>query len=392
MSKKPSIKLVLSKRSATDKEGFINIRISIPNTNSYKHKSTGHKVAVKFWDAKAERVKPSGPDAGNINADIHNQKNKIETELTQRQLSGQPFTQHYIESIINGSSGVSLIEYFKERIAYISAPRKNDTKKYSPNYIIALNKVLSSLERYSSSIMFADINIKWLQTFEAHYAKTLAGGTSLPTLMSRVRSILISADAVGLFDMKTIGGYKWPSYKNPPRPYLTLAETDRIWKAIEDGSLDGDPSLRTIAAYFLVECYAGIRFSDWGKYEIETLISDRSLKVRATTKTGQPIYLPLTKSPRLSKVVDYIIENHLKFGYTEQFTNRQLKVLRGIVGLNLALTTHVGRHTAATLFLELGYSKETVAEILGISGKTVDIYAKMTRRKIDAEYNLLGGL
>ena len=90
--------------------------------------------------------------------------------------------------------------------------------------------------------------------------------------------------------------------------------------------------------------------------------------------------------------MDYIIENKLKFTYTEQHTNSTLKIIQGILGISTPLTTHLGRHTCATLFLETGYSIETVAEILGVTIKTVEIYAKTTRRKINSEYDKLGGL
>jgi site-specific recombinase XerD len=50
--------------------------------------------------------------------------------------------------------------------------------------------------------------------------------------------------------------------------------------------------------------------------------------------------------------------------------------------IKIPLTTHVGRHTAATLLLEAGLSKESISIILGISIRIVDTYAKITGTKI----------
>ena len=393
MQKKPSLKLVLSKRAASDKEGYINIRISIPGTNKYKHKSIGEKIPVKFWDAKAEKVKPAYKNSDTINTVIYEEKTKIDREISKRHLSKLPFTPEYIDTLIHTSASGSVLEFYREYIEYVSRERK-DGKKHSVNYIKALNTVHSKLEAYSGgNLHFSDITIGWLEKFEEHHAKLMNNKTTLPALMGRIRAILNMADNRGLFERKAIYGYKFPVYKHPTRPYLTLEETDLIADAIYKGKFDDtDPALKVVACFFLVECFSGIRFSDWGKYEIEKLIDSRSLRVRETTKTKQPIYLRMDKSPRLSRIVDYIIENKLKFTYTEQHTNRTLKIIQGILGISTPLTTHLGRHTCATLFLETGYSIETVAEILGVTIKTVEIYAKTTRRKINSEYDKLGGL
>lgn len=131
--------------------------------------------------------------------------------------------------------------------------------------------------------------------------------------------------------------------------------------------------------------------SDWGKFTIEQIMNKKGLKVR-TTKTGADIYARVDKSPRLARVIDVIQFNNLKFDITEQYANKMLKIIGTRLNLSFKLTTHVGRHTAATLLLEMGYSYEYVAEFLGVSDQTVKIYAKVTRVKLNREYEKRGGL
>jgi integrase len=148
--------------------------------------------------------------------------------------------------------------------------------------------------------------------------------------------------------------------------------------------------MHKIACFFLVECLSGIRFSDWGKFKIETLVKNRNFRVRAQ-KNKEPIYLPLDKFKRLGRIVDYIAEKELKFDITEQATNRLLKYLGSKIG-KPDLTTHVGRHTCGTLLGEMGYSTRAISEVLGISEKTAKRYVKATRQGLKTEFDRFGGL
>jgi integrase len=180
-----------------------------------------------------------------------------------------------------------------------------------------------------------------------------------------------------------------PAETEKPTDYLTLEESDRI-KALLDRE-DLSARMRTTIAHFLLECYSGIRHSDWDKWQSERLIEGSYFHL-VTTKNKQPIYLPLKDSPRLKWVVDYIQENKLSYKGTNQDANRILKIVALLAGVNKNVTTHTGRRTAGTLLMEKGFSRETVAEVLGVTMKVIDRYARMTRQKVRGEYERIGGL
>lgn len=68
---------------------------------------------------------------------------------------------------------------------------------------------------------------------------------------------------------------------------------------------------------------------------------------------------------------------------TNQKYNAYLKEIADLCGINKRLTTHLARHTAATLMLNAGISMDVVAKILGHSNTTMTAhYAKMMDRTI----------
>jgi integrase/recombinase XerD len=206
-----------------------------------------------------------------------------------------------------------------------------------------------------------------------------------------MKRVFNEARADGTTTLYPFRDWKIPSETREIQEYLTMDELDRLEAVLKKKM---PTALRTTIAHFLLECYSGIRHSDWSKWQTERISGsgERESFYLTTTKTGEPIYLPLQNSPRLKAVVDHIREHELTYNHSNQDANRRLKLAAVMAGIEKNLTTHVGRHTAGTLLLEKGFSYETVAEVLGVSMDVVRRYAKVTRRKVQMEYELRGGL
>lgn len=389
---KNSVELILQKKNATDTIGTVTLRVLIPGTRKYKKKSLGYRVPEKYWDIKSKKVTTDFPNHKVINNQISTLRNEFEAELILDITKGKKITKnHIIAKLYKDTETMSVRAYIERHIDRLKGKghAEGTIKDWKA-------KTIGKLELTGNEALeFTDINTGLLHDYEAAIRangekKDLAGNTAY-AVMRKLREVLKMAEYDGLFDMKTVKGYKWPKYREPARSYLTLEETDKIADAVYQGKLT--TGLEVVACYFLVECYAGIRFSDWGRFEIEKIMKKRSLKVGETQKTKQPIYIYMDKSPRLERIVKHIFTKKYKWGnFTDQYANRALKTIAKEVGIKKPVTTHVGRHTNGVLMLELGYSRETIAEMLGVSVRTVETYARMTRRKIDSEYQRLGGL
>ncbi len=96
-------------------------------------------------------------------------------------------------------------------------------------------------------------------------------------------------------------------------------------------------------------------------------------------KTGIEYVIPLD---------DVALEILQRYDYklpvlSNQRYNAYLKEIADICGINKRLTSHLARHTAATLMLNAGISMDVVAKILGHSNTAMTAhYAKMMDKTI----------
>ncbi len=376
---------------ATDKKdshGMCPIYINVVlNRVLVTRKSTKTKILEEHWDKKSRKVTKKHPSFNQLNARLSNAYHEVYSKLLKLESEQERITKEKVRDCLAGRAAGELLTFYSSLIERMSATR-------SEQYIRKLRSERRKLKDYAGDIIeFKSIDYTWLKDYEYYLVNTrgINKETSLNNIMAKVIMVLREAEIAGYFDIEQIKPYKPPRYVQPEQKYLTLEQTEAIWDVIQRGTLNHSKTLLSVACYFLVECYAGIRFSDWGKFKVERILHEDKFKVMAK-KNKEPVYIPLGKSPRLRRILAYIKDNKIVFDLSEPKTNEALKLIGGLIGLDFPLTTHKGRHTCATLLLETGYSEETIAEWLGISTKTVKTYAKFTRRKITNEYERLGGL
>jgi|GEM_PF-1753786 len=393
----PAVNIVLRKKHSSDDSGYLSLAVTIRGKQPVR-KNLGYRIPEKFWDEHRQHVSAKfrdGQTTGQeINLAVGAKRDELLRQLQMHHLKGLPFTPAVINRMIAGrGDGGDFFDFahnLMEGYLQVRKTKEGMKAKYSSGYIKVLNRVLEHVRDFAgTALAFSDIDRRWLEGFEGYLSAKLDSETTVPMLLTKFFKFLNEAAQHGQFSNTQVAGYQRPAYKNPDRTYLTLDEVKAISDALNEGKLEGTTAL--VAAYFLIECGSGLRFSDWSKFTVEKLIEDEAIKVR-TKKTGVPVYFPLRKSPILAGAIAWIKANGVSFTLTEQEANRQLKRVAFIAGVDKEITTHVGRHTCATLLLEIGWSKEAVAEVLGVSINTVNIYAKTTRQKLRNEYERFGGL
>ena len=134
------------------------------------------------------------------------------------------------------------------------------------------------------------------------------------------------------------------------------------------------PRLERIRDIFVFCCFTGLAFVDVSQLTAEDLIKDAQgnmwiRKMRQKTKEMCNIPLLSVAKDILEKYKDFASTNAkglLLPVSSNQKTNAYLKEIADICGIKKKLTTHVARHTAATVvFLANKVSMENVAKILG---------------------------
>jgi len=387
MAKIPTVTLALIKKHRQDTDGYIKVKIWIPGRNRALSNSTGYKISQQDWNAADQVVKKSHPKADIINREINRERDAIVERLETELKRGTEFTELFLRSLFESRSASGEFIVFYEQ--YLNYNCIKWTANYYNHYLVEYNYLV---KKFGENLTFADITTQFLQRFEMSLtcAKTTKYGK-----MKKLKQIIDSAITQEFIRPKQLAGYRWPEDGDPEASYLTLDETEIIANAIYAGKLSDDKEMLQVACFFLVECYSGIRFSDWGRFEIETLVHDRNLKVRAK-KNGEPVYLPLGVFRRLGRIIDYIQEHNIRFDLSEQMTNRLLKLLVKHPEIKLKrhpdLTTHRGRHTCGTLLGEMGYSDNEIADVLGITPMTARRYTHRTRQGLNNAFARYGGL
>ena len=134
------------------------------------------------------------------------------------------------------------------------------------------------------------------------------------------------------------------------------------------------PRLERIRDIFVFCCFTGLAFVDVSQLTAEDLIKNAQGNMwirKMRQKTKEMCNIPLLSAAKeiLEKYKDFASTNAkglLLPVSSNQKTNAYLKEIADICGIKKKLTTHVARHTAATVvFLANRVSMENVAKILG---------------------------
>lgn len=384
----PSVSLVLIKRKSTDDHGVINYRIKIPRPipggKRYIFKTSKLKINQSEWDADNQIIKKNNINARAHNADLTmGMDNIIETMKTANR-NGAILTESYLVELLSHDKprNGSFLTFFEE---YIKQKATRTSKAYIKQLEVEYRCFKNFIKR---DIQFSDINSKLLNQYEASLP---VSRTTIHKKMKRIREVIKQAEKEELIKPSQTNGYQLPTYQAPERTYLTMPELEKIEEAIYTGQFDYDPLLLSVACYFMIECSVGIRFSDWKRFEVKTVWKSKLFTVTAQ-KNKQPISIEIEKFPKLNRVVNFINDNNIKFTITEQMTNRLLKHMAAVLRINKKLTTHIGRHTCATLLAEKGYNELDISEVLGISPNVAKTYIKSTRQRLKTTVDKLGGI
>lgn len=168
--------------------------------------------------------------------------------------------------------------------------------------------------------------------------------------------------------------------------FLTKDELARIeGLTLIDGSM-----LAAARDMFVFQAYTGMAFADMQAFSLEKCRrdGDRWLMAGQRVKTGVTYYVRLL--PQVLAIVERYGGELPKMAV--QVYNRNLKKIAAATGITKRLTSHVGRHTFATLALHEGVPIERVSKMLGHAKVTqTQRYAKVLAEDVFGEFEKLGG-
>jgi len=246
-------------------------------------------------------------------------------------------------------------------------------KKISKSTIKTYGQLKESLKSFSPKLGFEKIDYEFLSRYEGFLKES---GLRQTTVYKRMKIFKMYVNEA--FKMGRIKANPFQSYKlkdgTSNRTFLDKVSLQKIVDCDKLNKYEDE-----VRKKFLFQCYTGLSFSDlislrWSEIRDNAIYRER-------IKTKEPIIIPLIPEAQ------QILKNQKKEGeyifskISNQKYNEFLHCIEDRLEFSIPLTSHVARHTFATLALDSGVSIAVVSSVLGHSNiRTTQIYAKITKR------------
>lgn len=261
----------------------------------------------------------------------------------------------------NFKKNIDFIEYVKK----ITLAKPRSAKPYYNTF-----KHIKDFIK-GDKLRFKNINEIWLKEFQ-DYLTTFLSINSVVTYMNVLKAILNKAVMERLIIVNPFTYFKAVREESVQIEHLTFNELQTL--------VDTENVNAEIKRYFLFACNTGLRISDIKRLKWEN-IKGNHIEFRQK-KTNEDNYIPLNESAIKQLYGDSKILNmpeNFVFNLPSDLTiNSNLKSWAKKAGINKKVTSHVARHTFATISLTYGGDIYTVSKLLGHTDiKNTQRYAKV---------------
>lgn len=354
-----SIKVVLRKNIKADGTYPLVIRYTKDRKTFFTY--LGHSVRLSDWDAKAQRVKKSYPNATRFNNMLAKAVAEHSDKLLERESDKADTSVEAMRMAVKASKEKT---FFSQANIYIDHLRKTGKSNRLSTDLPRINRFREFLG--GADISFKEINPALLRKFMAHLkgTRTITDRTVVNHLII-IRTIYNQAISAGLVDHKYYPFGKGKIVIKFPDSLKIGLSAEEV-KALENAELsEAENHARNL---FLISFYfAGMRVSDvlrlkWSDFQNDRLyyamgknLKGGSLKVPDKAKSilehyskdnaHNLVFHDLASLPDLSKTYDVQIRIKTRV----KTCNEHLKEIAKQVGIKKPLTMHIARHTFGNL-------------------------------------------
>lgn len=348
--------------------------------NERRKYSIKKKILPKQWDSENQRPRKSfigSPELSGYLSNLRAEVNKIESNFQQKNIT---FTLDDVIEELDGKYNTQARKKLESFFPFADHYLENSTKnkrtvsgeKSSLKHVKEFQKIYSKRIDFDTiDKIFYDKFLHWMQTVK------LFSANNTGKVIKHLKVILNRAYEEGINQNVAYRKFKKPE-SITDSIYLNSSEL----KAIENIDLSECKHLQPIRDLFLIGCFTGLRWSDFGKLHDISIEGDMIKVIMQKTQSQVTIpmhqivkaiiarYGSLAALPRISyqKTNDYIKELGEKAGITEEVTVRK-SVGAGFISKKVKkfelITTHTARRSFATnLYLD-GYPTISIMKITG---------------------------
>ena len=363
-------------------------------------------IPVDLWNQKKECSKGKDRVATELNYYINTVRAKVLQIHRELEIDNKPITADTIKDCFYGRDKVqrSLLEVYAE---HNEKCRALIGKEYTESTVTKFDTSINRLKEYIRScyhcddIMLAELDGQFIRDFD-FWLKTdkHCQNNSALKHLKNLKKVVRIALANDWIKKDPFYGIRFKQ-EEVNVEFLSREELDILIN--KEFTIKRLEQVRDI---FVFCCFTALAFVDVQQLSREHLIKDNNgaLWIRKTRqKTNQMCNIPVLSIPQriLRKYEDNaecIKKGVLLPVISNQRMNAYLKEIADLCGIAKRLTTHVARHTAATVvFLANDVSMENVSKILGHSNiRMTQHYARVLDSSImrdmaNVERNFLNG-
>ncbi|WP_327018577.1 site-specific integrase [Croceibacter atlanticus] len=375
-----------------EKNGIAPLYVRITVNKKRIYLSLKRKVEVTKWDQSQSKLKGYSAEVRQLN-DYINQTNRKLLEVhkqlidEQKIISASAIKARYlgVDDIFKKLS--DLLDYHKVHMKTVlkAGTLKNYTT--TDKYVRKFLKVKMNVE----DIYLKQINYRFITDFE-YFLRTYKSKSHRPTPsnngvmkhLERLKKLMnlaqklewVQKDPFAKFSLK---------FDRVERDYLSEEELTSLINLESDRI-----TLNQTRDVFIFACYTGLSWIDVKNLNQEHIvkgIDSGNWIYTSREKTDTPVKIPIL--PVAQNLINLYSEKMKGTDlilpvYSNQKTNKYLKVIAAKLKIKKRLTFHVARHTfATTVTLSNGVPIETVSKLLGHTKlSTTQIYARVIERKV----------
>ena len=356
-----------------NKKGLVQIEVT--SEGKRKWIGTSVKLYADQWNEKKKVV--NSVHSIQLNAMLDGMMSKLNDFILDLFRNDQQFDFEKLNAFLEKSNhSDSFIDFVRIRIEDRTDIEESTRKQH--------RTLLQSLEKFGKLNYMDDLTKANITLYDEFLHQQEISQPTIYNYHKRLKRYLHEAMKFGLLNEDPYVGLHFERGRFEKRKYLTEEEL----KMIRTCKINM-PSIDRIRDLFLFQCYTGLAYADFEKFNFEKDVEERNGKYivsdrRKKTNEDYKIVL-LTPAIEILKKYDYklpIISN--------QKYNVSLKVVAQYAGIDKNITTHMGRHTFAVFALNNGVPIEIVAKMLGHTNiRTTQVYAKVLNSEVEKGFDLL---
>ena len=363
------------KRGTAQKPVSVELRFTCGSKRKYL--STGIKVTPAHWsDANNRVIRDKDADMLNAQLDVFVEKAKdVVLAMNKNGITDLGEVDRLMAGAAN--KGLDFIEYCEKR-----SKERNVSDHTKRRY-----KVFTEfLKKYGKIKLFSEVNVTNIRNLDEYlHAKGLEQST-IYCYHKYLKLFIRDACVDELLDKNPYNHLTFKIDKGD-KLYVDCLPMEKF-QSIKNLHLEVD-YLKKTRDLFLMQCYTGLAYSDLMAFDFTKCeeVDGKYFYQGKRTKTNTDFSLQL-----LSGAVTILQKYDFKLPrISNQKYNMYLKAIGGMVNVP-NLHSHMGRATAATLFLSFGMPLNVVAKVLGHTNiRQTQRYARTLNRDVRSAFDNLEG-